>query len=381
MRKAVLLCVLSAIVGGLAAFGLHGLSSTAAQDASPWAPPAGPNSPQPAASGPSQLDSLTPEERVNVFVYQQVNRSVVNIDTKEVSGNIFLSYESQGEGSGSVIDRHGHVLTNFHVVEAAKKIDVTLFDGNTYGAQLVGGDLETDVAVLKINAPPEKLFPVAFGSSSNLLVGQRVFAIGSPFGFERTMSTGIISSLDRTLPSRRGPLPMKSIIQIDAAINPGSSGGPLLDSHGRLIGMNTAIATSPKFKIDQNAGVNFAIPINTIARVVPQLIQNGRVQRPDAGIIKVLQTDRGLLIALMAPGGPAQRAGLQGPRIEEREQRQGLLVTKYRNVNWAAADMIVAVDGQPIKTAEDFLNIVEAKQPGQQVVITVMRGGNSWMFR
>ena len=241
--------------------------------------------------------------------------------------------------------------------------------------KLVGGDPETDVAVLKINAPPEKLFPVAFGSSSNLLVGQRVFAIGNPFGFERTMSTGIISSLDRTLPSRRGPLPMKSIIQIDAALNPGSSGGPLLDSHARLIGMNMAIATNPKVKSEQNAGVGFAIPINTIARVVPQLIQNGRVQRPDAGIIKVFQTDRGLLIALMAPGGPAQRAGLQGPRIEEREQRQGPFVTKYRNVNWAAADMIVAVDGQPIKTAEDFLNAVEAKQPGQQVVITVIRAG------
>jgi S1-C subfamily serine protease len=375
MRKAVLLCVLSAIVGGLAAFGLHSPpltdSQSVAQDASPWPPAAAPAMPQP-AGGASQLDSLTPDEQVNIFVYKQVNRSVVNINTKVITGNIFVSFEEQDGGTGSVIDNQGHILTNFHVVGAAKKIDVTLFDGTTYAAQLVGGDAETDVAVVKIDAPPGKLFPVAFGSSSNLLVGQRVFAIGSPFGFERTMSTGIISSLDRTLPSPRGPMPLKSIIQIDAALNPGNSGGPLLDSHARVIGMNTAIASA---KADQSAGIGFAIPINTIARVVPQLIQTGRVQRPDAGIVKVLSTDRGLLIAMMTPGGPAQHAGLQGPRIEEREQRQGPFVSRYRTANWAAADLIVAVDGRPIKTAEDFLNVVEAKQPGQQVVITVIRAG------
>jgi S1-C subfamily serine protease len=375
MRKVVLLCVLSAIVGGFAAFGLQNPGPQPAPEASPWSPQAGQNAPPATAGGPSPFDSLTPEEQINVNVYKQVNRGVVNINTKGITGNIFISFESQGEGSGSVIDREGHVLTNFHVVDGAKKIDVTLFDGATYPAQVVGGDVETDVAVLKIAAPPEKLFPVGFGSSSNLLVGQRVFAIGNPFGFERTMSTGIISSLDRTLPSRRGPLPMKSIIQIDAALNPGSSGGPLLDSHARMIGMNTAIATNPSTKTEQNAGVGFAIPVNTIARIVPQLIQHGRVERPDAGIIKAVQTDRGLLIAMMAPGGPAQRAGLQGPRLEEKEQRQGPFVTKYRTVNWAAADMIVAVDGQPVKTGEDFLNIVEAKQPGQQVIITVIRGG------
>jgi len=379
MKKAVLLCALSAILGGLAAFELHSApqpdTQPAAQEASPWSPQAGPGAPQPGAAaavgGHSQLDSLTAEERVNVFVYQQANRGVVNINTKGVSGNIFVTFESQGEGSGSVIDRQGHVLTNFHVVEGANKINVTLFDGNTYDAQLVGGDPDTDVAVLKINAPPESLFPVAFGSSSNLLVGQRVFAIGNPFGLERTLSTGIVSSLDRSLPSPHGPRPMKSIIQIDAAINPGSSGGPLLDTHARMIGMNTAIAS----KSGESAGVGFAIPVNTIARVVPQLIQNGRVKRPDAGIVKVFQTERGLLIAMMAPGGPAQRAGLQGPRIEERQQRQGPFITKTRNVNWATADMIVAVDGQPIKTAEDFLNAVEAKRPGQQIVITVLRAG------
>jgi S1-C subfamily serine protease len=376
MKKLAILCALSAMLGGLAAFGLHSTpvagTQPAGPEASPWASPAPPGAPVTlTAAGAPPADALTAEEQVNVFVYRQVNRGVVNINTKGVSGNLFLAFESQGEGSGSVIDRQGHVLTNFHVVDGANKISVTLFDGNTYDATLVGGDPETDVAVLRINAPAESLFPVTFGSSANLLVGQRVFAIGNPFGLERTLSTGIISSLDRSLPARRGPRPMKSIIQIDAAINPGSSGGPLLDTHARMIGMNTAIAS----KTGESVGVGFAIPINTIARVVPQLIQNGRVQRPDAGIVKVFQTERGLLIALMQPGGPAQRAGLRGPRIEEKQQRQGPFVVKYRQPNWAAADMIVAVDGQPIKTAEDFLNAVETKQPGQQIVLTVLRAG------
>ncbi len=327
MKKAVLLCVLSAIVGGLAAFGLQNQGPTGSPPAAPEASPGprkqGKMQPSPAPNGRSPLDSLTPEEQVNVFVYQQVNRGVVNINTKVITGNMFVSFEQPGEGSGSVIDKRGYILTNFHVVKAAKKIDVTLFDGNTYPAQLVGGDGETDVAVLKIDAPADKLFPVGFGSSSNLLVGQRVFAIGSPFGFQRTMSTGIISSLDRTLPNPHSPLPLKSIIQIDASINPGNSGGPLLDAHARVIGMNVAIATNPNQKVEQSAGVGFAIPINTIARVVPQLIQNGRVQRPDTGIVKVLQTDRGMLIALMAPGGPAQtrRAARPADRRERTASR------------------------------------------------------------
>ena len=161
----------------------------------------------PASGGGPPQDSLTLEEQVNVFVYQQANRSVVNINTKSVSGNAIPLFEiiSEGEGSGSVIDRVGHVLTNFHVVDGAREIHVTLYDGKTYDARLVGSDPDTDVAVLKIDAPPESLFPVAFGNSANLLVGQRVFAIGNPFGLERTMSTGIISSLDRSLPSQRRP--------------------------------------------------------------------------------------------------------------------------------------------------------------------------------
>lgn len=351
MKNIVILCVISAILGGLVAFGLHTAPSADAQTAAPASP----------------MDSLTLEERVNVYVYQQVNRSVVNINTKGVAGNILFEVVSEGEGSGSVIDQQGHILTNFHVVEDAREIRVTLFDGNAYNAKLVGGDPETDVAVLKIDAPAASLFPVVFGSSTNLLVGQRVYAIGNPFGLERTLSTGIVSSLNRSLPSRHGRRSMKSIIQVDAAINPGSSGGPLLDTHARMIGMNTAIAS----RSGESAGVGFAVPINTIARIVPQLIQNGRIRRPESGIAKVYQTERGLLIATLVPKGPAERAGLRGPRVEQK--RQGPFL--YQTIDRAAADMIVAVDGQPIKTADDFLNAIESKQPGEQVVVTVVRAG------
>jgi S1-C subfamily serine protease len=194
-----------------------------------------------------------------------------------------------------------------------------------------------------------------------------VYAIGNPFGLERTLTTGTLSSLNRSLPGRHGRRSLKSMIQIDAAINPGNSGWPLLDSHARMIGMNTAIAS----KTGDSAGVGFAIPVNTISRIVPQLIENGRVRRPDSGITRVYQTDHGLLILGMARGGPAEKAGLQGPRVEE--TRQGPFI--FRNVNKAAADLIVAVDSQPIKTADNFLDAIETRQPGDQIILTVIRAG------
>jgi S1-C subfamily serine protease len=317
-------------------------------------------------------DDFTSAERVGIAVYERVNRSVVNITTLIVRPDMFLMLEppSEGAGSGSVLDQAGHILTNFHVVEGAKQIKVTLCNGETYTAKLIGADPVYDTAVLRIEAPPESLFPVEFGDSSGLRVGQSIYAIGNPFGLERTMTTGIISSLNRSLPSRSGRT-MKSIIQIDAALNRGNSGGPLLDSRSRLIGMNTAIAS----RSGENTGVGFSIPVNTISRVVPQLIRNGRVIRPDLGITRVLQTDQGLVIATLTPAGAAERAGLRGFRIIKNQRRFGPFLSEEVQVDRNYADVIVALDGEAVKSADDLLSAIESRQPGEETVVTVLREG------
>jgi S1-C subfamily serine protease len=317
-------------------------------------------------------DGLTAEERVHIAVYERVNRSVVNITTRIVQPEMFFMLEppSEGAGSGSVLDYEGHILTNYHVIEGAQEIRATLFNGETYDAALIGADPVLDMAVLRIEAPREILFPVQFGDSSTLRVGQKVCAIGNPFGLERTMTVGIISSLNRTLQSKTGRT-MKSIIQIDAALNQGNSGGPLLDSRGRLIGMNTAIAS----RTGENTGVGFSIPVNSIHRVVPQLIANGRVIRPDIGISRVYQTERGLIIATLAPGGPAEQAGLRGFRVIRERRRQGMFVYEETRIDRDYADLIVAVDGVRVKTADDLLSAIERKEPGDEVTVSVIRDG------
>jgi S1-C subfamily serine protease len=319
------------------------------------------------AEGPNEF---TPEEQVNIAVYETCNRGVVNISTKVVTETLLFDIPSEGAGSGSVIDQSGHILTNYHVVADAESINVTLYDGETYPASLVGRDPSNDIAVLKIDAPAESLVPIAFGDSTRLKVGQSVYAIGNPFGLERTLTTGIVSSLNRSLPGRNGRT-MKSIIQIDAAINPGNSGGPLIDSRGRQIGMNTAIAS----KTGQNTGVGFAIPSATIARVVPQLIERGEVVRPDIGITRVFQTEAGLLIAGLVPDGPAEKAGLRGPQRIQQRSRQGPFTVESQKLDISAADMIVEVNGQKIKTADDFLGHIEAHSPGSEVDLTIIRDG------
>ncbi len=315
---------------------------------------------------------FTPEERTNIAVYEAVNRSVVNLNTRgAVAAGLFLvEVPSEGAGSGIVLDQRGHLLTNYHVVENAREIDVLLFDGSSHPATVVGFDPATDTAVLKVAAPPELLHPVTFGSSADLRVGQRVFAIGNPFGLERTLTTGIISSLNRSLPTRSGRA-IKSIIQTDAAINPGNSGGPLLDSEARLIGMNTAIAS----RTGQSSGVGFAIPVSTLARVVPQLTAQGKVIRPDAGIARVYQADAGLLVAALVPDGPAARAGIRGFRVTKERRRQGPFVSEVTRIDREGADLVVAVGGQPVRTVDDFLSAVETKSPGENVLFTVRREG------
>ena len=298
-------CVCSSVVGALLTVFLTqgtAIERIAAQEvpatngpALPFPRPAPPalNPPANAAAPADDLplfnpDGLSPEEAVAVAVYERVNRSVVNITTKTVRGDafLFMEFSSEGSGSGSIIDTDGHIVTNYHVVEDAQQVAVTMHDGKTYDATFVGADPINDIAILKIDAPREALSPVEFGDSSALKVGMRVFAIGNPFGLERTMTTGIISSINRSL-QIRGNRTIKSIIQIDAAVNPGNSGGPLLDAHGRLIGINTAIAS----RTGQSSGVGFAIPVNLCTRVVPQLIRHGRVIRPEIGIQQVYETD------------------------------------------------------------------------------------------
>jgi S1-C subfamily serine protease len=315
-------------------------------------------------AGAFNAEGLTPDEAVNIAVYERANRSVVNISTVSIRSDRFflLAVPEEGSGSGAVLDKTGHVLTNYHVVEGARRVMVTLFDEESYEAKLVGADAVNDIAVLKIDAPADRLYPVALGESDHLRVGMRVFALGNPFGLDRTMSVGIISSLNRSLEVRENWV-IKSIIQIDAAINPGNSGGPLLDSHGRLIGINTAIATADS---RQSAGIGFAIPINLVQRVVPELIQFGRVIRGDIGITHVTVTEKGLRIARLVPGGPAELAGLKGPKVT----RRGPVVIEDRG----SADIIVAVDGEPVTTAAEFLGHIENKKPGDVVEVTVMRG-------
>ena len=306
---------------------------------------------RPSASRIYDEDGLTPDEAIAVSVYEAVNRSVVNITSKSVkTERLIMTEHSEGSGSGAIIDHDGHILTNYHVVAGAKEVAVTLYNGKTYEATTIGADPLNDLAVIQIESTDDELFPVALGDSRSLRVGMRVFALGNPFGLERTLTTGIISSL-----------------QIDAAINPGSSGGPLLDAHGRLIGINTAIATTS----GQSSGVGFAIPVSLIARVVPQLLKYGHVVRPESGIDKVYQNDKGLLIAEMRPNGPAERAGLRGPKITK--TRRGPFT--LNRVDQSAADLIVAIDDQKIVNAEDFLGYIEGKRPGDEVTLTIVRDG------
>jgi len=401
MKNAFLLCTISAFFGGCFAIALanHLLypnqsALAALNDDQVNYPdelriPAAGSGAQELATAPREIAPLAPvtpqtdqtsytaEEAVNISVYEKVNRSVVNIDTQAVKVDNFfmLAVPMEGAGSGWVLDRNGHIVTNNHVIEGSDSIQVTLADGSAYPARLVGTDPATDIAVLKIDAPAELLFPVDFGESANLKVGQRVFAIGNPYGLERTMTVGIVSSLNRTLASGNGQK-LKNMIQLDAALNQGNSGGPLLDSRGRLIGMNTAIASMT----GQNSGVGFAVPANVIRRTIPELMQFGKVVRASLGIEAIMEMRRGVMIAKTEKNGAAEQAGLKGGYREVTE-RFGTMQVRRQFFDRQNADIILKIEDKDIQTADDINDIVGERKPGDEIAVTIFRGGRETVLR
>jgi S1-C subfamily serine protease len=321
---------------------------------------------EPPALPEDVLRSVDADEQINIRVYQAVNKSVVNITSAVEGGGLFGDESSSGTGSGFVFDRQGHILTNYHVVEGAESLQVTFFDGSTHDARVVGLDASNDVAVVQAKVPSDRLFPVALGDSAPLLVGQKILALGNPFGLERTLTTGIISSLDRSLRAKNGRM-IKGIIQTDAAINPGNSGGPLLNSRGEVIGMNTAIVS----QVGQSAGISFAVPINAIKRILSSLIEHGRVIRADLGVTRVYKTNEGLLVLSLVEGGPAERAGIQP--IRARIVNYGGL--RLRRLDPDTADLIVAINKKRVRNVEELLSEVESHRPGELVQVTVLRDG------
>lgn len=321
----------------------------------------------------SRYKNLLPEEQVGITIYENRNRSVVNIDTVMVrQGAFYQPQTAEGLGSGVVLSKDGVILTNSHVVNGANDIKVRLFDGGEYPAINIGEDPSTDIALLKIDAPAESVFPVEFADSSQLLVGQVVYAIGNPFGYERTMTRGIISSLNRTIESPNNR-EIKGVIQIDAAINVGNSGGALFDTSGRLIGMNTAIAS----RIGENTGVGFAIPVNTIARIANLLLNEGKVVRGDAGVLELSETRHGLVPVMIEDDGPVDRAGIRGGKaVEMIYQEYGQTTHGYKRVvPKEGMDIIIGINDQPLRTVQEFLSAVEAHRPGDKITMNILRQG------
>jgi S1-C subfamily serine protease len=308
-------------------------------------------------------------------VYEKADPSVVHVTSQIVYQDRFFGmYPEEGTGSGFVYDDQGHIVTNYHVVEGAQSVEITLWDQTTLPAEVVGTDPGNDLAVLKVDVPAGGLVPIEIGTSQNLRVGQRAIAIGSPFGeYDRTLTVGVISALGRTLETDNGEW-IRKVIQTDAAINPGNSGGPLLDSRGRLIGVNTAIASTS----GSSAGIGFAIPVDTVQRVVPTRIERGSYPHPWIGtdgysITPVLASyielpvERGILIARVYRGSPAERAGLRGA---DRETYVG----NYRIL--VGGDIITAVDGQAVKDQEDLdAYLEEFKHVGDEITLTFLRDG------
>lgn len=328
---------------------------------------------------PQPVQSIVPyteDERENISVYERLNSAVVNITTETMAINWFLEPVPQegGSGSGSIIDTRGYVLTNNHVIQNAYKVFINLADGSQYEGTVVGIDPENDIAVVKFEPPKDKeLRTVPYGDSSNLKVGQKVLAIGNPFALERTLTVGIVSGLGRPIQITRQHI-VRDMIQTDASINPGNSGGPLLDTQGRMIGINTMIYSTSGGSV----GIGFAVPVNTAKRVVTELIQYGRVRRGwiDANMVQLFPAlvryaqfpvNTGLLVSRTRRGGLAEKAGL----------RQGSDPVQYgRSVIYLGGDIITAVDGVKIKALSDLYSALENSKPGDKVKLEIIRGGN-----
>ena len=332
--------------------------------------------PNPIAERSLDLDIAASDEQNNIDIYRKYSRSVVNVASRTYTYNLFLqAIPAEGFGSGVVIDNDGHIVTNFHVIQNANaEIYVTLWDQSQHPATVVGADPNNDLALIRIDAYDTDWVSLPMGTTQGLQVGQKVLAIGNPFGLERTMSTGIISSLGRSIqaPVQRTQVIIEGIIQTDAAINQGNSGGPLLNTKGELIGINTAIVSGA-------TGIGFAIPVETVKRVSSDLLTYGRVRRVYLGIQGVslsdlpnfgeqagLGTETGVLIISLVPGSPAAVAGLHGP------------TTQIRYGNYIVpigGDVLVSIDGQTIQTSTDIGSSLEHLRPGNQVPVMVFRNG------
>lgn len=321
------------------------------------------------------LPNLGQGERENIDVYEKVNESVVNITTETIAYNWFLEAVPRegGSGSGSIIDKRGYVLTNNHVVRNAYKVYITLSSGSEFEGKVIGVDPENDLAVIQFDPKDEVLITIPFGSSDSLKVGRKVLAIGNPFGLNRTMTTGIISSMGRSVKSDNG-LIIRDLIQTDASINPGNSGGPLLNSRGEMIGINTMIY-SPS---GGSVGIGFAVPIDTAKRIISDLIKFGKVLRGWIDIDPVqlfpalvryadLPVSRGILVSRTIPGGNAEKAGIRGGS-------RNRVVRSRRNVIYLGGDIIVAVDGEKIETLADLYIALEDNKPGDRIQVSLYRG-------
>jgi len=344
----------------------------------------------------SQADA---EELLLINLYERVNPSVVNIEVfleptsfehppvdgeqPDVPPEQFNPFFSpQGQGSGFIYSKEGHIVTNNHVVEGATQVDVTFFDGTRLPAEIIGTDPDSDLAVIKVDAPPESLSPVAWGDSDSIQVGQRAVAIGNPFGLNGTLTSGIISALGRSLPSLNSSFRIPEIIQIDAAVNPGNSGGPLLNSHGEVVGVVNAIVPRQLDNGERSfLGVGFAIPGNLARRVVPSIIEDGSYAHPWIGIVgnsmtpeiaeaMSLDTTHGALVVQVLPDSPSDKAGLRGGSQE--------LTLRDGSLTQIGGDVIIGVDDEPVNEFDDLLSFLSRRGTvGQTITFTVIRDGET----